>query len=320
MNLAFPNPLLLWGLAAAALPLVVHLLFRRRPKPMTFPALDFVMKARHQVQRRMRLRKLLLFTARTLLLAAAALAIARPRAEQPGALPAAAAGPRATVVVLDASASMQYRLGGEPLFARARRDALEALTDLDPSEPASALLCDGRPPVAAPPGFDRPAARRVLEAALAGDGFADLTTCLAAAARALGEAKGQEGLGKRIVVVTDLTASAWRLEAPAPQVATPAGPVRPLVQVVDAARGGELPNVAVTDLTAEPDPAVGPRGYRITVTVANGGGGRARPTCRSSSGSGARRSRPCGPSSTCRPAPAPGRCSPTPSPPAGRSS
>jgi len=272
MSLAFLNPLLLWGLLAAALPLVVHLLFRRRPRPTTFPALDFVLKARHQVQRRMRLRKLLLFTARTLLLAAAALAIARPRAEQPGATPAdLRAGPRATVVVLDASASMRYRLGGEPLFSKARADALAALGDLEAGEPASAMLCDGRPPAAAAPGFDRAAARRVLEEAAAGEAHADLTACLGAAARALGEAKGQEQLAKRIVVVTDLTAAAWRLDAAAPQVAGPGGPVRPLVQVVDAARGAELPNAALTALTAEPDPAVGPRGYRLTATVANGG-------------------------------------------------
>ena len=38
MSLSFLNPLLLWGLLAAALPLVIHLFFRRRPRPTTFPA------------------------------------------------------------------------------------------------------------------------------------------------------------------------------------------------------------------------------------------------------------------------------------------
>ena len=40
---------------------------------------------------------------------------------------------------------------------------------------------------------------------------------------------------RRIVVATDLTASAWRLDAPAPMVPTPAGPVRP--EVVAPRRG-----------------------------------------------------------------------------------
>jgi hypothetical protein len=270
MSLGFQNPLLVWGLLAAALPLLVHLLFRRRPRPTPFPAIDFVLRARRQVQQRLRLKKLLLFAARTLLLAAAALALARPQAERPVAAAApVSAGPQATVIVLDASGSMQYRLGGQPLFARARQEALDALTGLSGEEPVSALICDGRVPLAAPPSFDRVAARQALEAAVAGHQHADLTSCLGAAARALGEAKAQERLGKRIVVVTDLTAAAWRLDVPPPQVAGPGGLARPLVQIVDAARGAELPNVAVTGLTAEPDPAVGPRGFRVTATVAS---------------------------------------------------
>ena len=59
MSLGFANPLLLWGLLAAAIPLVVHLFFRRRPRPVAFPALDFVLRARRQTERRLRLRRLL---------------------------------------------------------------------------------------------------------------------------------------------------------------------------------------------------------------------------------------------------------------------
>ena len=269
MSLGFVNPLLLWGLLAAAIPLVIHLFFRRRPKPTPFPAIDFILRARKETERRLRLKKLLLFAARTLLLTAAALAIARPRAERPAAAAAGVAeGPLATVIVLDASGSMRYRLGGEPLFDRARSEALAALTALSGEEPVSALVCDGRAPAAPAPSFDRAAARRTLDEARAGAAYADLTTCVAAAARALAEAKAQEKLGKRIVVVTDLTAAAWRLDVPPPEVPGPRGPVRPQVSVVDAARGAELPNTAVTVLTAEPDPAVGPRGYRLTATVA----------------------------------------------------
>jgi hypothetical protein len=41
--------------------------------------------------------------------------------------------------------------------------------------------------------------------------------------------------------------------------------------MLDAARGEELPNLALVDLQAEPDAAVGPRGYRITATIASSG-------------------------------------------------
>ena len=97
MSLGFVHPALLWGLLAAAIPLLVHLFFRRRPRPTPFPAIEFILRARRETQRRLRLKKVLLFTARTLILAAVAIAIARPRAEQPAAAGAAVdRGPRAT--------------------------------------------------------------------------------------------------------------------------------------------------------------------------------------------------------------------------------
>ena len=80
-----------------------------------------------------------------LLLAAAALAIARParssRRRPRGR--GGPAGPAATVIVLDASASMAYRLGGGTLFDRAREDALEVLASLGPDEPATVVVCGG---------------------------------------------------------------------------------------------------------------------------------------------------------------------------------
>src|ERR671928_1713446 len=97
-----------------------------------------------------------------------------------------------------------------------------------------------------------------------------MTTCVAAGVRALSDAGTGAALGKRVVVATDLTAAAWRLDAPPPMVQTrEGGSVRPEVAIVDAARGEALPNLAVVDLQAEPDATVGPRGYRITTTIAS---------------------------------------------------
>ena len=270
MNLGFANPALLWGLLAAAIPIAIHLFFRRRPRPTPFPAIDFILRARRETERRLRLKKLLLFAARTLVLAAIAAAIARPRLEAPAAAAAPVAqGPRATAIVLDASGSMRYRLGGRALFERARADALGALSSLSTEEPATAVVCGGAEPQVAAPSFDRGEVRRVLERAEAEAGYADVTTCLAAAARALSGATAQASLGKRIVVATDLAASAWRLDVAPPVVETPAGRVRPEVTVLDAARGASLPNAAVVGAEAEPDPGAGSRGYRVTAQVAN---------------------------------------------------
>jgi len=273
VRLTFLNPALLWGLLAALLPVLVHLFYRRRPKPLAFPAIDFILKARRETQRRLRLKKVLLFAARTALLAAVALAILRPRLGAPEAAAAAApAGPSATAIVLDVSASMRYRLSGRTLFERAREDALDALDGLGSEEPATAVVCGGpEAPSAAPPSFDKAAVRRALREAEPTFGHADLTACVTAAARALSESAAGAVLGKKLVVATDLTAAAWRLDAPPPMAQTPAGAVRPEVTLLDAARGASLPNTAVAAVAAEPDPAVGPRGFRVTATLAGYG-------------------------------------------------
>ena len=265
------SPALLWGLLAAAIPIVIHLFFRRRPKPTPFPAIDFILKARQETRRRLRLKRILLFLARTSLLAAAALAIARPRLVAPEAKAAQGpVGPAAVAIVLDASASMGYRTGARALFDRAKADAIDVLTGLGSEEPATVVVCGGPAvPQADPPSFDKAELRRRLSEAELTHGHADLTSCTGAAVRALAESAAGQALRRKLYVATDLTAVSWRLDAPAPVVTTPAGPVRPEVTLLDAARGEPLPNTWLSNLAADPDPSVGPRGYRITAT-ANG--------------------------------------------------
>lgn len=275
MSLSFLHPALLWGLAAAALPLVIHLFFRRRPRPTPFPAIEFVLRARQQTERRLKLRRVLLFLARTALLAAAALAIARPRLTAHEARAAVGpSGPAAVAIVLDTSASMAWRAGGATLLDRAREDALGALDALGPDEPATLLECGGAPPHADTPSFDRAELRRRIRAAPQSWLHADLTACVQAAAAALSEGSAGRPLRPRIVVATDLTASAWRLDAPPPEVPSAAGPVRPEATVLDAARGEPMPNGWLSALQAERDPGAGPRAFRITATV-NGQGAEA---------------------------------------------
>ncbi len=110
-------------------------------------------------------------------------------------------------------------------------------------------------PVADPPSFDRLALRRVLADAGQGPAHSDLTTCVTAAVRALGDPAAAATPRRRLVVATDLTASAWRLDAPAPVVPMPGGAQRPEVSLLDAARGEPLGNRWVSGLVADPEPA-----------------------------------------------------------------
>lgn len=271
--LQFAHPLYLWGVLAVALPIVVHLLNQRRPRPLAFGAIEFVLRSQRQKARRLRLRQILLLALRCLLIAAVAMALARPSIKPKGALAAQATGPQATAFVVDASMSMRYRLGSRTLFDRALQEALAALDRLGPDEPATVALCAGPGGGAfAAPSFDRIAARRVLQTAQPTFLGSDLTACMAAAAKALGESPVA---GKRIIAFTDLAAHSIRLDAPPPLVppppAAPGGTPgsKPNIVLVDAARGADLPNAAVIATAVRPSASLGARGYEVVATVAN---------------------------------------------------
>lgn len=70
--------LLALGGAMAAIPVILHLTMRRRPKSITFPAVRFLVAKRETNQRSLNLRHWLLLALRILVLALLALAFARP--------------------------------------------------------------------------------------------------------------------------------------------------------------------------------------------------------------------------------------------------
>lgn len=82
------NPAILFGLGLAAVPVVLHLLLKARPKPHVFPALRLLAVRRRHNTRRLRLRHLWLLLLRMALIALVVMAVARPK------LPAADYWPR----------------------------------------------------------------------------------------------------------------------------------------------------------------------------------------------------------------------------------
>jgi hypothetical protein len=76
--MTFLHPALLFSLALVAVPVVLHLLLKARPKRLIFPALRLLQQRRLQNVRRLRLRQLWLLLLRMALIAALVLALARP--------------------------------------------------------------------------------------------------------------------------------------------------------------------------------------------------------------------------------------------------
>src|SRR5258708_15767504 len=77
-RLAFAHPAYLWGLLAVALPIIVHLFNQRRPRPLAFGAIEFVLRSQRQKARRLRLRQAPFLALPPPLLPAGAPARARP--------------------------------------------------------------------------------------------------------------------------------------------------------------------------------------------------------------------------------------------------
>lgn len=115
------------GLAAATLPVAVHLLTRPRPVRMAISTLRFVQEVVHQRRARHRLRDLLVLLLRTAAVLLLALAVARPLIGDRPAVSAVEPGDTIRVVLLDVSQSMAASASGVQVFERARTLAAEYL-------------------------------------------------------------------------------------------------------------------------------------------------------------------------------------------------
>ena len=113
----FLNPALLFGLAAAAVPILLHLFFRRRARDEAFPSIKLLELMKTDRIRRLKLKQILILILRTLIIILIILAFARPALRSVFRRNARIAA----VIIIDCSASMQYIDNGELLFNRAVR-------------------------------------------------------------------------------------------------------------------------------------------------------------------------------------------------------
>ncbi len=132
--LMFINPWLLWGLALVGVPVVIHLLTRRRHKRVMWAAMDFLLEADKQTRKRVRLENILLLLLRCLVVMLIVLLVSRPWWEPrgAGALAEGVLGGEAReyVLVLDDSPSMGVKQGAGTTFAQMVRGVREFLNEL----------------------------------------------------------------------------------------------------------------------------------------------------------------------------------------------
>jgi len=129
--MSFLNPLFLIALAAAAIPLLIYLLNVRKPKKVRFSTLAFFDSLKQTALKRLKLKRLLLLAVRMLAILMLVLAAARPL------LPGSFGGlmsdgePKAIVVLVDNSPSMQQVDQNGPYFDQALEIAEELIEMAD---------------------------------------------------------------------------------------------------------------------------------------------------------------------------------------------
>jgi hypothetical protein len=138
---SFLHPLALLGLAAAALPALLHLLHRRTPPELEFPPVRYLSDAERRSARRLRLRHLLLLLLRTALIVALVLAAARPLVSTRGG--GRVHAPTALVVVLDNSLSAGAVVDGRPVLDRLKVATRAVLGRLAVADRCWLMLADG---------------------------------------------------------------------------------------------------------------------------------------------------------------------------------
>ena len=133
--MTFLSPLLIWGTLLGAVPLIIHLLNRRRFRRVEWAPMRYLKLTIQRNRRRVRIEQLLLLLLRIALPVLLFFYLARPVLNPTGLERWLGAGGRSSQVVLvDDSLSMGYSAGGPPAFQRARETAAALLASVRPQD------------------------------------------------------------------------------------------------------------------------------------------------------------------------------------------
>jgi hypothetical protein len=218
--------LALAGLACVAIPIAIHLLMRRRRKPVMWGAMRFLVEAFKKHRRRLLIEKWLLLATRCLLVALIGLAIGRPLI---GAIIGGGTGRTVYIVIDNGLAAGAVGADGASALDRHKTTAkkvLETLQSADAEGDRAALVALGAPAegVVLPVSADVPAVATLLQGVTPVEARSDLPGAITMIASAIetdraGGEKGRARGGQTFVIIlsdflegsADLTASLAKL-------------------------------------------------------------------------------------------------------------
>ena len=234
--MSFIHPLALLGLAAAAIPALLHLLQRRIPPEVDFPPVRYLSAAERESARRLKLRHLFLLILRTALIVTIVLAAARPLVPLRG---GGAHQPTAAVIILDNSPSSGAIVDGGLVLDRLRVAARTSVARTTSADRVWLMLCDG-----VLRGGSRDALLATIDSTHPGWLRLDLVQAVERAARMV---NAQPVVGREVHVLSDGQRTALAFS----QAAVPSG-----VRVLALAPGRGAPNRGIVAVTVSEGAAV----------------------------------------------------------------
>jgi hypothetical protein len=254
--MTFLAPLFLLGLAALAVPVVIHLTQRERKTVVEFPSLMFLRRVPYESVQRRRIRDWLLLALRAAALAIIIAAFARPLVRG-SELAAAAGGAREVVLLVDRS----YSMSAGDSWTRAQQAARRALQTIGPSDRVSLVFFGSGAELVLRSSTDAGRVGAEVDAARPGAGATRFAPALKLAARVLAESQLPR---KEVVIVSDFQRAGWQpdetLRMPAGTVVTPEAIAPPTIA-----------DLAVTPLTLTRAPFEGQERVGVSAGILNRG-------------------------------------------------
>ena len=259
MGFSFLAPAFLVGLAALAVPVLVHLIHRERKEVVAFPSLMFLHQIPFKSVRRQKIRHWLLFALRCLALALLVVAFARPFLQARGTQTiAAGTGAREVVILVDRSYSMGY---GDR-WRRALEAARGTINGLGSDDRATVVFFADRAQAVTEATSDRAQLLAAVSDARPGSG----RTRYAPALRLAQQIAANSELPRReVVLITDFQKVAWDGSE---EISLPAGTTLTRVNLA----GGDVSNLTVTGVELHRDLSEGRERVTATARLAARGG------------------------------------------------
>lgn len=205
----FLAPYMLWGAAAAGIPIALHLFFRSRYRTIPWAAMKFLLTSVEQTSRRLRFQELLLLLVRVMVLVLLALALARPLSST---VRGAGQGEAVdAVLVFDTSYSMAAVEGSRSRLQKAQDAALAIVDQLPPHSTVQIVACSDRSSLLGPrsPGnLDQ--ARALIQDLKATSQATDLSFGIAEASGVLRRAQASN---KELYLFSDMQKLGWEQQS-----------------------------------------------------------------------------------------------------------